>query len=88
MKTALFLKRTIGAAFLIGMLLDAGTAQAAFRDTLEGNDFGTTTFSGGPLNGWSELSNVTCRVKLTGGPVSNQVTTITFDHLIGGSTAT
>ena len=87
MNAAHFFKRAIGAALIAGGLAWSMPAQAAFKDQLQGQDFGTSTWSGGPLNGWSELSNVNCRVLLTGGPASNQTTTITFDHLIGGNPA-
>src|SRR5919199_1062957 len=32
------------------------------------------------LTGWGELASVPVRVKLTGGPVTNQPITINFDH--------
>ncbi len=87
MNTTLHWKRTFGILAVGGALAWAGAASAAFKDQLEGQNAGSTNWSGGPLNGWVELTNVPCRVSLTGGPASNQTTTISFDHLIGGQPA-
>jgi hypothetical protein len=62
-----------------------GTSMAAFRADLQGQNFGTTNWSGGPILGWKELDYVPLRVVFTGGPASNQVMVITFDHTKGTS---
>ena len=84
MKTASLLKRCFGMTLIVGALAWSGTALAAFKAELQGQDFTSTNWNGGPLNGWTELSFVPCRVELTGGPASNRNTIITLDHLIDG----
>jgi hypothetical protein len=84
MKASQVLKCIVGSALVVSAFALAGTAHAAFNATLEGQDFGNTNWVGGPLDNWAEQDNVPCRVKFTGGPASNRVITVNFDHYKGG----
>src|SRR5256885_1543189 len=59
--------------------------QAAFTAELQGLDAGSTNWSGGPLRGWQELAFIPMRSRFSGGPATNQVITITFDHSKSGT---
>jgi hypothetical protein len=73
--------------FILPGLLLCSTmpAAAVFKADLEANNFGSTNWSTGPISGWRELDVITCRVLFTGGPQSNYVVTINFDHSKGTS---
>src|SRR6185503_9681193 len=66
-------------------LLAPDAALAVFRTALQGQSFGTTNWSGGPIVGWKELDFVPIRTAHSGGPATNQVMVITFDHTKGAS---
>src|SRR6185436_3418531 len=70
---------------VVVLFLGTGTTRAAFREDLQGQSFGTTNWSGGPILGWRELDYVPLRAVFTGGPASNQVMVVTFDHTKGTS---
>ncbi|HEX5220995.1 MAG TPA: Ig-like domain-containing protein [Verrucomicrobiae bacterium] len=75
-------------AFLMSALMLSSAlpaAAASFKAELQAVDFGSTTWKGGPILGWHELDIIPCRVLFTGGPQSNYVLTITFDHTKGTS---
>jgi hypothetical protein len=50
---------------------------------LQGQSKGTTNWISSNLQGWHELDLIPCRIYVTGGPISNQVLTVTFPHLTG-----
>jgi len=61
-------------------------AAAVFKADLQSWNFGSTNnWDGGPISGWRELDLIPCRVLFTGGPQSNYVVTINFDHTRGTS---
>ncbi len=55
-------------------------ASATFKTALEGQSKGDTNWISVNLQNWKELDYIPLRVKMTGGPVSNQVITVSFDH--------
>src|SRR5260370_37666382 len=61
-------------------ILWPATASAAFKNTLQGQNPGNTNWVNGPLNGWKELDSIPVRTLHTGGPATNQVITVNFDH--------
>src|SRR5262245_38721391 len=63
----------------------APTAEAAFRSVLQGQHFTGTNWVNGPLLGWQELDMVPVRSLHTGGPATNQVIVINFDHTKGAA---
>jgi uncharacterized repeat protein (TIGR01451 family) len=65
---------------LVGLLLGAAPASAALKSVLQGQHKGSTNWNNGPLLGWQELDSIPVRHYLTGGPFSNQVLTVEFDH--------
>ncbi|MDB6057426.1 MAG: tandem-95 repeat protein, partial [Verrucomicrobiales bacterium] len=46
--------------------------------TLQGQDKGSSTWSGNQISGWGELELIPFRLDVTAGPVTNQVLTISF----------
>jgi uncharacterized repeat protein (TIGR01451 family) len=68
------------AAVLVGLLLGALPTSAALKSVLQGQHKGSTNWNNGPLLGWQELDLIPVRHYFTGGPASNQVLTIEFDH--------
>jgi hypothetical protein len=75
--------RDIGSVFLwsavLGLLGTAAT-EAAFKADLQGQHAGGTNWVNGPLQGWKELQFIPARALFTGGPATNQVITVRFDH--------
>src|SRR5215475_2412179 len=55
-------------------------AMATFKSTLEGQHAGNTNWVNGPLTGWQELQVIPMRVLFTGGPATNQVIVVNWDH--------
>jgi uncharacterized repeat protein (TIGR01451 family) len=80
-------KRRVAVVLLLSAtsLLWPASALAAFKSTLQGQQPGNTNWVNGPLNGWHELDSVPAQVVFTGGPASNQVITVSFDHTKGGT---
>src|ERR1051326_6349373 len=65
------------------LLLIPSAASASFSAVLQGQNTNNPTWVGGPLIGWKELDYVPCRVFFKGGPATNVVITINFDHTRG-----
>src|SRR5438874_7108486 len=76
-RTALFL------ASLALWFFQCASIQAAAD--LQGFDAGSTNWSGGPLRGWKELDFIPMRTVFSGGPATNQMITISFDHSKSGT---
>jgi uncharacterized repeat protein (TIGR01451 family) len=53
---------------------------SAFNAQLQGKSFGGTNWIASNLSGWHELDLIPMRVYLTGGPATNKVITVHFDH--------
>src|SRR5262249_23702437 len=53
--------------------------------TLEGQSKGSTNWIGQNLQNWQELDYIPLRATFTGGPASNQVAVISFDHSKGAT---
>jgi len=71
---------------LTALLTSATPAWANFRVLFQGQHAGdTNTWDGGPLLNWKELDSVPMRLYFTGGPASNQLMVIRFDHTKGTS---
>src|SRR5262245_21270962 len=70
--------------FLQLVLLLCGLAAApsarAFTAQLQGLSYGTNLWQAGNLTGWKELDMIPCRMWFSGGPASNQVFVVEFDH--------
>jgi uncharacterized repeat protein (TIGR01451 family) len=69
-----------------GLQAQTRFTDAGFDATLQGQSFGSTNWIGGNLTGWEELDYVPVRVLLEGGPESNRVIVVEFDHTSGGGT--
>src|SRR5437899_678832 len=80
-------KRRVAVMLLLSAtsLLWPASALAAFKAVLQGQEPGNTNWVNGPLNGWGELAFIPVRIVYTGGPASNQVMTLSFDHTKGGT---
>ncbi|HXU77661.1 MAG TPA: Ig-like domain-containing protein, partial [Methylomirabilota bacterium] len=66
--------------FILVAALLPSASQAAFKSSLQGQNAGSTNWTGGPLTGYKELDFVPARTLFTGGPATNQVITVDFDH--------
>src|SRR6476646_2429353 len=80
------LKNVMLCAALVALAPLAARA-AGFNTTLEGQSatapgshVGTGTYITTNLLNWQELDSIPFRVHMTGGPVTNQTITVTFDH--------
>src|SRR3954466_4377036 len=62
------------------LLCSSWAAEGAFSAVLQGQSRGTTQWIAGNLQNWRELDSVPCRVYLDGGPASNQLISVNFDH--------
>ena len=83
MKLSLLLRRKRPLAVLLSFLTVwslAPSAEAAFRSVLQGQHATGTNWVNGPLVGWQELDFIPMRSLHTGGPATNQVIVISFDH--------
>lgn len=69
--------------FLAVFALLSPAAEAAFKAILQGQSAASSTWTTSGLQGWKELDYVPCRVYLTGGPASNKVITVEFQHIQG-----
>jgi hypothetical protein len=58
-------------------------AEAALTGTLQGQHRGSNVWTTQNLLGWRELDFVPLRTFFTGGPASNQVIIVDFDHTAG-----
>ena len=68
------------------VLLAPSLAHAAFKSDLQGQNSTSTNWVNGPLLGWKELDLIPVRTLHTGGPATNQVITVSFDHTKGVTT--
>jgi len=75
--------RFIGVGFIFGVLGFARPAQAAFHAVLQGVSKHSTNYICCNLQDWNELDYIPARVKLSGGPIQQQVIRIDFDHAKG-----
>src|SRR6516225_2833290 len=80
-------KRRVAVVLLLSAtsLLWPASALAAFKSTLQGQQPGNTNWVNGPLTGWHELDSVPAQIQFSGGPASNQVITVSFDHTKNGT---
>src|SRR2546425_401740 len=58
-------------------------AASAFNAALQGQSAGSSTWISGNLMGWRELDYIPCRAFFQGGPASNQLIVLQFDHTAG-----
>src|SRR6266702_515118 len=65
---------------LLFALAGAAPAAHAFTAQLQGLSNGSNVWQTVNLTGWQELDFIPCRVYLTGGPATNQVIEVDFDH--------
>src|SRR5438094_180869 len=81
---SLLLRRKHPGAILVLLwatwLLAPDAALATFKTVLQGQDAGITNWVNGPLHGWQELDVIPVRTLSTGGPATNQIITVNFDH--------
>ena len=84
MNSNLISARSIRRVFAAVFCLLAGSA-TVFGSTfiLEGQSKGDTNWITSNLRNWQELDYIPCRVRISGGAVTNQTITITFPHLTG-----
>src|SRR5258708_5742442 len=75
-------KHPLAALILVSAiwLLGSSPAWATFKTVLQGQNAGNTNWVNGPLTGWKELDIIPVRTLSTGGPATNQVITVSFDH--------
>jgi len=66
---------------LVSGTMLASSVEAAFNAQLQGQSFGSTNWIASNLTGWRELDLIPMRVYMTGGPASNRVITVQFDHI-------
>src|SRR5512140_3556365 len=76
------LKRRLSVSLITIACLALGlnAATATFKSVLQGQNAGNTNWVNGPLVGWAELDTIPIRTLHTGGPATNQVITVNFDH--------
>ena len=74
--------------FILVAVLVPSASEAAFKSSLQGQNAGNTNWTGGPLTGYKELDFVPARTLFTGGPATNQVITVDFDHSKSSGTLT
>ena len=80
----------IDTSVLLPYTLTQAVEEARYRSTeklfagdeivLQGQDAGITNWVNGPLHGWQELDVIPVRTLSTGGPATNQIITVNFDH--------
>src|SRR5690242_15954947 len=72
--------RSIGCLIMVSAFFEPLAASASFKSNLQGLNAGSTNWGGGPLTGYQELDYVPARTLFSGGPATNQVITVDFDH--------
>ncbi len=77
--------RSIACIVVVSALFEPLAASASFKSNLQGLNSGSTNWGGGPLTGYNELDYVPARTLFTGGPATNQVITVDFDHTKSGT---
>ncbi|MDB6029228.1 MAG: tandem-95 repeat protein, partial [Verrucomicrobiales bacterium] len=65
---------------LLGYWMSLSDASAAFTTDLQGQSKGDTNWVSVNLQGWQELDYIPIRVRMSGGPVTNRLVTVDFDH--------
>lgn len=65
---------------LLCLISSSFAVSGPFNAQLQGQSFGSIVWQTGNLTGWQELDFIPVRVAMTGGPVTNKVISVQFDH--------